>query len=999
MRKTNKIYKNIACILLLLFFSSCIDEIYNSNEAVGSSFISVRGMGDQSLGEHSGDAEDYVVHSLRILSFDSATGDCTTNIYYNAWLGDIIKHAISPGKYDFVFLANEPLQQSIVNSLNGISTYTDLNEIAYPGSFFSSERIIPMIQEIKNVTVLPNGKGARLENGTEVSLLELALNRLAIRVDVILESDNENFKNKLKGVTFSNIPDYVPLTVNYTGPVIERNGTRMFTQDENSSYFSDTNPTRVESTWAKQVARIILPANELKSTGDKNKAIVFTVDMLESYSPSCELKINQDPVNYSLPINTKLDLLGIIKNPLEVNIQASEWDKIDNGWNISGNKRLNVSSLEVSITDFNGARISFSSNMPVVKILPELYIGSSTATVETESIFNDLVLKEGDLTDNGTTVTYTTSRFSYMYDQSSKTGTGYMDIVLDELNVMNKQEIYRIILSAEDEDGGKLQREIKVNVSQYGRRFEFNSYGEGYIGAFFRNSEMGERIVTGQQSRISGAGERPDDIGQLKPWRVYVEQGDFIVLSTTPSFDPYVGTDNPGYSEHYTVRPNEWKGEDGTYVEGRGRIYFRIGVSDTHSGAPRYGKVRVERYGGRWGTGDNDCWYYKEYMYIRQGETDDYLMRPGMDDPIDKGPLQGKSRDYARKISPYNLTAPTFMTTGNNAYYQIDINKGEFVKYPSQVGAFFQWGLPKKDENTDYFRVAYHPTQPVGGPELWSRDIRYLQYVGTSAQPFYPVWGEASGVADGQYDYGYKNTFEVCPKGYHRPSDGYTDRISYNGIYPNYLDRNNGNQAVVVRPADSAVPVLTPAVDYSENIAYSEWRQSVFKSPRSGDAGIDSIRVDGIKVDRVPNFWEGVNTSNNEEVQEYVTLCIGLYADGFFDRRPIKQGIGEGSYPFGVSTDNAKAAYRGILIYNENYNNASVFFPMAGRRGNSKGNLEFVGTAGYYHSASTGPSSYETPHSVWSMGFGRWPPPALMFQLPTFAQSVRCVKNEEITIK
>ena len=37
-----------------------------------------------------------------------------------------------------------------------------------------------------------------------------------------------------------------------------------------------------------------------------------------------------------------------------VNIEASEWENVDEDWNISGIKVLNVSDLEVSITDFNG---------------------------------------------------------------------------------------------------------------------------------------------------------------------------------------------------------------------------------------------------------------------------------------------------------------------------------------------------------------------------------------------------------------------------------------------------------------------------------------------------------------------------------------------------------------------------------------------------------------------------------------------------------------------
>ena len=86
---------------------------------------------------------------------------------------------------------------------------------------------------------------------------------------------------------------------------------------------------------------------------------------------------------------------------------------------------------------------------------------------------------------------------------------------------------------------------------------------------FFRDDEIGERIISGQQARIAGASERPEDLGAISPWKATVESGDFVVLSSTPSFDPRVGMDDPGNPEHYQVLPNAYKGEGGTYVEGR----------------------------------------------------------------------------------------------------------------------------------------------------------------------------------------------------------------------------------------------------------------------------------------------------------------------------------------------------------------------------------------------------------------------------------------------
>ena len=85
-----------------------------------------------------------------------------------------------------MFLANEPPHIPVKTKLEAISNYSDLDHIAYPASFFSSEQVIPMMQEIKKVTVLSDGQGATLENGTTVSMLLFALERLGVRVDVEL---------------------------------------------------------------------------------------------------------------------------------------------------------------------------------------------------------------------------------------------------------------------------------------------------------------------------------------------------------------------------------------------------------------------------------------------------------------------------------------------------------------------------------------------------------------------------------------------------------------------------------------------------------------------------------------------------------------------------------------------------------------------------------------------------------------------------------------------
>ena len=139
------VYKNIIYVLLLAVLSSCVDETLVERNADGA-FISIKGMGVQSA-THAGSSEDYVIRTLRVLTFDPSTGNCITNIRYKASQNDIIRHPVTVGSYDFVFLANEPVTDtSIEGRLSAISRYDDLNNIAFPESYFTSERIIPMIQ-------------------------------------------------------------------------------------------------------------------------------------------------------------------------------------------------------------------------------------------------------------------------------------------------------------------------------------------------------------------------------------------------------------------------------------------------------------------------------------------------------------------------------------------------------------------------------------------------------------------------------------------------------------------------------------------------------------------------------------------------------------------------------------------------------------------------------------------------------------------------------------
>ena len=881
-----KIYKGFVAVLLLMILFSCTDETIISGNVEGA-YISIRNIDSQNT-THSGCEEDYDVNTLRVLAFNKTTGACISNIHYskNQWIENIIRHPIVAGNYDFVFLANEPTDNVIANKLNTLSRYDDLNLIAYPASSFSSEKSIPMMQEINNVEVLPKGKGAKLSDGTTVSLLQLALNRLGVRVDVVLEAA-DNLDDIFNGVIFSGIPNLIPLTAQYSGSTIERNVTRNFTLREDGDYFSSVTPNIPGMNWARKITRIILPSNELERKSDPVNAVVFTVDMEDSYNPSCELKINSEPVDYNLPKNTKLDLTGIIKQPLEMNIQASDWDSIANDWNISGNRVLNVSHTEVDITDFNGARISFSSNMPVVRIFDKVKVLSTNTYKETNEVFNALSSQEWQPNAD--------ERISY----DPSTGAGYMDILLDLPNYIIGKETYEITLMAAEDFSGKnaIRRTITVKVSQYGNRYPFdiNStnhlWSNPYVGAFYKDDESGERIISGNKWSY------------WYQWRVEVptEYHDFIVISSTPSFDPNVGTGSPGDPEDYPVIPNSQKGETGSFVQGRGRVYFRIGLKSKNprKGVPRYGVVKLSYT-------ENGTTYETD-LYVRQGEAPDYIMRRG----TNEGP------DLGVKFSAYNLTARSFLNDVDtkDEWRQIDksTDQVDFVKYPTQAGAHFQWGLPVAYASLAL--RAYHPTNVNNKSATWELSEWPIRRIETPT-----FWDATSG--DKLKDY-----YEICPPGYHRPSDGPLDRIVLNS--------------------------------YTYNDVYkSEIRMSLFRNPMKGDGNW----VTAEKPIDPQNKPEKYIPKILEEIK------YGFYADGFFDRRPIverdmidgiERGSGKVSKYKGVSLDTTEAAYGGVLIFNPD-NNASIFFPAAGRRWHTDGSLEYASETGYYWSSSAAPGWTDT---------------------------------------
>ncbi|MCD7939441.1 MAG: fimbrillin family protein [Bacteroides intestinalis] len=311
--------------------------------------------------------------------------------------------------------------------------------------------------------------------------------------------------------------------------------------------------------------------------------------------------------------------------------------------------------------------------------------------------------------------------------QFTGTGTKTLYVWKPTANSSPTAEITGTISNVIDPTG------VSINVIQlpdYTMATVRDSYMSGeYVGAFWKASQQGERIIRIPVTNAVRAGEWDASVYWLDAgWNT----GD-IVFSTNDSDDSgvtfNVANENPvdmNNSDAMYRVSGYFSSASGYAISGTGNyIQFRIGLSSlfnaTTARPARYALV-VLRYGTP-----------RKYhaIFIRQGDDPDYIMYPG-DNSL--------PRIAARRFSPYNVTTSNM---GNNIE-MVDVGPSypvsAFTNYPSQAGAFFQWA---NDGNP----VAYNPIYPVK-PTLWLDAL------------------------DGQYWSAILSTQESCPSGYRRPSDG-----------------------------------------------------------------------------------------------------------------------------------------------------------------------------------------------------------------------------------
>ena len=478
--------------------------------------------------------------------------------------------------------------------------------------------------------------------------------------------------------------------------------------------FSNTSQSRNHFTYLKLVGHQLPPYSPTTLTyripiadslGIGSNTVAY---LLNNYAtvPVNDLQISRN-MAYDLVLNIKG--LGE-RDDIEVSAVVKDWDLKNREEDLFA-PFLNISTVSTVVNGFTSQRIYFWTNLSAseIELEPTGYTGTTSGTP-----FN--------VNNVYTTVAGSPHPVNFHFDAGA--GTGYFDLIVNPSLPTTPPTRYLIYLTA-----GKLRREVEVYTSYLAPAAAWST--TPWAGTFHRATEVGERFIysghsgswraevensTGVGSFIKlGNGEEVGAAEGLQIWERYMD----MMLTNTPG--------NPELTTNH-VQGNLKE------VSGMGNIAFRVGMAapftPSFTTPARYGRIKV--------TWDNGGTPATSYIYVRQGEDPDFVMRP--EDFGSGGESWGTTepRPDALRFSPYNLTYKPFTADG---WVQVPYNGGMLTDYPTQAGAFFQWA------NATTVRYAWVPYGTVSG---WNSNV-VTDY-----------WSTASA------------THETCPPGYRRPTDGMT---------------------------------------------------------------------------------------------------------------------------------------------------------------------------------------------------------------------------------
>ena len=745
-------------VVLLL---SCSEEQPVEENSAGMASISLsfptsRGSGNP----------DKTLEELRVIIFRSTElgvglgAPVTNKIVYPVPPDDDeieITEIVPVGHLNIYLIGNEAVEMN----LNAVATFGDLESIIIDNSLATHNYLnspFPMYSGFRAVRVDALGNvthpDVTVVGGKTTFLVERAISRLDVRLSCKFDDLGGKAISIDSAVVLS-----MPLKPNLVAH--EYNGANFFSTNNSgasldvSGYLSTTRADGLPGFESVDFFTFYLPEHLLNHVDHSHFTYLKLVGtLLPPNSPATltyriplgnGLGIGANTVGYlldnystvpetdlSVTRNTHYDLTLHIKglgerSDIEVSAKVQPWDEVNIPSPFPA-PFLNVSTVSTLVNGFVSQRIYFWTNQKEqIYVEPVGKVGDALSGPDFG--VNDIYLTVAGAPVSGVYP----SNFSF----DPNTGQGYFDLVANPLAGDLNLERYLIYVRA-----GQLHREIEIYTSYWAPVAAWDL--TPWVGTFHRAGEVGERFIySGHSGAWSAEVEDPFGTGLFINLGSGGELGSNSGLSVWERYREMMRTHTPSDPEsvsHYVLGNLKM-------VSGMGNIAFRVGMTcpytPTSTAPARYGRIKVT-----WNNGGTPT---TSYIYVRQGEDPDYLMRPedtGGGVPSSWG--ADLPRPDAVKISPYNLTASDseWLAYPGGAlanHPQLTPQGGSFTKYPTQAGAYFEWA------NTVTPRIAYHPVNPVGSIPGWNYQ---------STPEFWNPTAEA--------------VHETCPPGYRRLRDGYT---------------------------------------------------------------------------------------------------------------------------------------------------------------------------------------------------------------------------------
>jgi len=283
-------------------------------------------------------APDHVISSFRIMAFHSTGGMLALNKCYDfsSTFENPINFEILPDTYDFIFIANETSDPALSPELDNTTSLTHLEGLFFTSPAFHESKPIPMSAAYYGVVVNAT-KGISLDN--ELTFIKadqtipwtIILERMGVRVDIILQTAVNALRTEFNNLEFKNIPDKVYVfKKKKDGTFLYNNGSyepssRTYTKSSGDTGYTagfQYNPTDAVYEWKK--TRLILPASEFpdKNTSGDGVQIVANYQSMTSQTAVLSSIASND---YTLPRNYHIEMTGILDLNLNMELRVMDW--------------------------------------------------------------------------------------------------------------------------------------------------------------------------------------------------------------------------------------------------------------------------------------------------------------------------------------------------------------------------------------------------------------------------------------------------------------------------------------------------------------------------------------------------------------------------------------------------------------------------------------------------------------------------------------------------